>query len=108
MKRKSTVVAISALGLGAALGAGLLFASAQPASAASRHRDDGYRESRRDERRFERRFERRDGYELFVPNRYSRRQDLDRDGIPNRFDRDVDGDGVPNWRDRSPQNPWRR
>ena len=32
------------------------------------------------------------------------RADQDRDGIPNRFDRDVDGDGVPNWRDRAPRN----
>jgi hypothetical protein len=36
------------------------------------------------------------------------RFDQDRDGIPNRADRDIDGDGVPNWRDRSPRNPrWR-
>jgi len=32
------------------------------------------------------------------------RLDQDRDGIPNRMDRDIDGDGVPNWRDRSPRN----
>lgn len=32
------------------------------------------------------------------------RMDRDRDGIPNRVDRDIDGDGVPNWRDRSPRN----
>jgi WXXGXW repeat (2 copies) len=31
------------------------------------------------------------------------RMDHDRDGIPNRVDRDIDGDGVPNWRDRSPR-----
>jgi hypothetical protein len=36
------------------------------------------------------------------------RFDQDRDGIPNRHDRDIDGDGVPNWRDRSPRSPhWR-
>lgn len=34
--------------------------------------------------------------------------DRDRDGIPNRADRDIDGDGVPNWRDRAPRNGrWR-
>lgn len=32
------------------------------------------------------------------------RMDQDRDGIPNRVDRDIDGDGVPNWRDRAPRN----
>ena len=32
------------------------------------------------------------------------RFDRDRDGIPNRMDRDIDGDGVPNWRDRAPRN----
>ncbi len=36
------------------------------------------------------------------------RWDQDRDGIPNRHDRDIDGDGSPNWRDRAPANPrWR-
>lgn len=39
--------------------------------------------------------------------RYAR-NDQDRDGVPNRFDRDRDGDGVANWRDRAPANPWRR
>jgi hypothetical protein len=33
--------------------------------------------------------------------------DQDRDGVPNRFDRDRDGDGVPNRWDRRPQNPYR-
>jgi hypothetical protein len=37
-------------------------------------------------------------------NRY---RDIDRDGVPNRFDRDRDGDGVPNRFDRRPANPWR-
>ena len=32
------------------------------------------------------------------------RFDQDRDGVPNRMDRDIDGDGVPNWRDRAPRN----
>lgn len=36
------------------------------------------------------------------------RWDQDRDGIPNRRDRDIDGDGVPNRYDRAPANPrWR-
>lgn len=30
------------------------------------------------------------------------RADLDRDGIPNQFDRDRDGDGIPNARDPRP------
>jgi hypothetical protein len=33
--------------------------------------------------------------------------DSDRDGVPNRFDRDRDNDGTPNWRDRHPDNPYR-
>jgi len=37
-----------------------------------------------------------------------RRWDEDRDGVPNRYDRDRDGDGVPNRWDRRPDNPWRR
>ncbi len=40
--------------------------------------------------------------------RHGPRGDLDRDGIPNRYDRDRDGDGVPNWHDRQPDNGWRR
>jgi len=53
--------------------------------------------------------------------RYAMRGDLDRDGIPNRLDRDKDGDGVrnnrdrdrdgdgvPNRVDRRPDNPNRR
>lgn len=35
-------------------------------------------------------------------------QDPDRDGIPNRVDRDRDNDGVPNYRDDRPNNPYRR
>jgi len=38
---------------------------------------------------------------------YAPRQDLDRDGIQNRYDRDRDGDRVPNVRDRAPDNPRR-
>lgn len=34
--------------------------------------------------------------------------DRDRDGIPNRRDRDRDGDGVPNRYDERPDNPYRR
>jgi hypothetical protein len=41
-------------------------------------------------------------YEEARWNRYGPRGDLDRDGVPNRFDRDRDGDGRPNWADRSP------
>ena len=37
-----------------------------------------------------------------VPDRYDR--DLDNDGIANRYDRDMDGDGVRNRRDRRPDN----
>lgn len=37
-----------------------------------------------------------------------RRADADRDGIPNRFDRDRDGDGVPNRFDSRPNNTYRR
>jgi hypothetical protein len=37
-----------------------------------------------------------------VPDRYDR--DLDNDGIANRYDRDRDGDGVSNHRDRRPDN----
>lgn len=39
---------------------------------------------------------------------FGARQDLDRDGVPNRFDRDRDGDGVPNRFDRAPDHRrWR-
>ena len=48
------------------------------------------------------------------PYRYDRtarhqgnRRDLDRDGIPNRYDRDRDGDGVRNQYDRAPNNAYR-
>ena len=37
-----------------------------------------------------------------------RRHDQDRDGVPNRYDRDIDGDGVPNWRDGAPRHPYWR
>lgn len=36
------------------------------------------------------------------------RGDQDRDGVPNRYDRDRDGDGVPNRFDHRPNNPYRR
>jgi hypothetical protein len=39
--------------------------------------------------------------------RGNRWRDLDRDGVPNRFDRDTDGDGVPDNRDRFPRDPRR-
>ena len=39
---------------------------------------------------------------------FAARNDRDRDGIPDRFDRDRDGDGVPNRFDRAPDNRrWR-
>ena len=41
-----------------------------------------------------------------IPDRYDR--DLDNDGVRNRHDRDRDGDGVPNWHDRAPDNRYRR
>ena len=34
--------------------------------------------------------------------------DRDRDGVPNRYDRDKDNDGVPNRYDNAPNNPYRR
>ena len=37
-----------------------------------------------------------------VPDRYDR--DLDNDGVANRYDRDMDGDGVRNRHDRRPDN----
>jgi len=41
-------------------------------------------------------------------NRYSNRwYDSDRDGVPNRYDRDRDGDGTPNRFDDRPNNPYR-
>jgi hypothetical protein len=40
-----------------------------------------------------------------IPNRYDR--DRDNDGIPNNADRDRDGDGVPNRYDNAPNNPRR-
>ena len=40
-----------------------------------------------------------------IPDRWDR--DLDNDGRPNHRDRDRDGDGVPNHRDRAPDNRYR-
>lgn len=66
----------------------------------------------------------RDGRWYFTPGRWDRERlagwdhrrgrgvnphgDLDRDGVPNRVDRDRDGDGVPNRFDDRPNNPYRR
>ena len=48
------------------------------------------------------------GYGHGHGNHYrGRRHDMDRDGIPNRWDRDRDGDGVPNRFDHRPRNPYR-
>ena len=43
-----------------------------------------------------------------IPNRFEGGADRDRDGVPNRYDRDRDGDGVNNRRDDAPDNPRRR
>lgn len=43
--------------------------------------------------------------ERWVDNRRGPGGDRDRDGVPNRFDRDKDGDGVPNRYDNAPNNP---
>ena len=67
------------------------------------------------------RWESREGRWVFEPGgwyreRYAYRDhpgrggpggDRDRDGIPNRYDRDKDGDGVPNRFDDAPNNPRR-
>lgn len=59
-------------------------------------------QARRDHERWVRRNDQdRDG----IPNRYDR--DRDGDGVPNHHDRDRDGDGVPNRYDRDPDS-WRR
>ena len=44
-----------------------------------------------------------------TPNRSAaaRQGDMDRDGVPNRVDRDRDGDGVPNRQDSRPNDPRR-
>lgn len=43
-------------------------------------------------------------YEQARWNPHGPRGDLDRDGVPNRYDRDRDGDGRPNWADRDPNH----
>lgn len=55
----------------------------------------------RDRSRMARRDLDRDG----VPDAYDR--DRDNDGIANHYDHDRDGDGVRNYRDRRPDNPYR-
>lgn len=72
----------------------------------------GYRDGRdyyRDGRGYDRDRDRgryRDTDRDGVPNRYDR--DLDNDGVRNSRDRDRDGDGVPNRWDHRPENPYRR
>jgi hypothetical protein len=39
---------------------------------------------------------------------FKRGRDMDRDGIPNKYDRDVDGDRIPNRYDRDRDNDGRR
>jgi hypothetical protein len=46
--------------------------------------------------------------ERYVDSRRGERGDRDRDGVPNRVDRDKDGDGVPNRYDAAPNNPRRQ
>lgn len=43
----------------------------------------------------------------YGPRYRNRWYDSDRDGIPNRYDRDRDNDGTPNRFDRRPNNPYR-
>ena len=61
------------------------------------------------------RWEQRDGRYVFERGGWKRERyaangmgDRDRDGVPNRYDRDKDGDGVPNRFDAAPNNPNRR
>jgi hypothetical protein len=66
------------------------------------------------------RWEQRDGRWTLQKGRWDRERwadnrgrggpggDRDRDGIPNRFDRDKDGDGVRDSRDAAPNNPRRQ
>lgn len=46
--------------------------------------------------------------ERWADNRRGPMGDKDRDGVPNRVDRDRDGDGVRNRLDRAPDNPRRQ
>jgi hypothetical protein len=106
----------TALGLGAVLSLGLLFADIAPAAAAppAHARAYGYRRNQRTRRmyrpastiwprttRTRRGMRDRDGDG--IRNRWDR--DRDNDGIRNRWDRDRDNDGVRNRRDRYPNNP---
>ena len=62
----------------------------------------------------------RDGHYVLEKGRWDRERyaehrgrggeygDRDRDGVPNRYDRDKDGDGVPNRYDSNPNNPRRQ
>lgn len=58
-----------------------------------------------DGRWYEHRGRRHDADRDGVPNRYDR--DRDNDGVPNRYDRDRDGDDRPNYYDNRPDNPRR-
>lgn len=56
------------------------------------------------------RWQQRDGRWVLERERWARGGpggDRDRDGVPNRLDRDKDGDGVPNRVDSNPNNPRR-
>lgn len=71
--------------------------------------DDGYYDRSRRFHRWHHQRE-REWYRANYQRHYYRpmRHDHDRDGIPDRVDRDRDGDGVPNYRDSRPNNPNRR
>lgn len=45
---------------------------------------------------------------VVAPARPAGAYDQDRDGVPNRYDRDKDNDGVRNRNDDRPGNPYRR
>ncbi len=117
MKRQSKSSKV-ALGLGAVLGLGLLAGTVTPASAAPYRRH--VPQVRRSAPYFNHGWNNpgRFGYgvsRLPVQDDIDRdgirdRNDRDRDGdgIRNRYDRDKDGDGVRNGHDDSPKNPFRR
>jgi len=101
------------LGVSALLGLGLLFADAAPASADPpsharahgyrRNQSNGYNGYRYGQNYGSDRYgSSRYGSSRYGSSRYgSSSYDLDRDGIPNRRDRDIDGDHVPNRYDRN-------
>jgi len=92
---------------------GTVPASAQPSHFSFRVGDvafgyrDGYYDRRREWHSW-RDARERNWYRVRYAHQYrGMRHDQDRDGIPDRFDRDRDGDGVSNRRDDRPNNPYR-